>query len=147
MAGVIPVMWNQPAPANDRIPVDIARLGPRDGASVAVVDHFRGPLVGARFQVIDAQPPLAAHDVRRVHAEAAQFADRRIGDGILIRQRGDERGRKPEHRQRDGDVGLSSAECGHELRALQKPLESRRRQPQHDLPEGNRSVWHKLEGT
>ena len=143
MAGVIPVMWNQPGAVERLVPIDVARLGQRDGTIGAVVDHLGGALIGAGFQVVNAHPALAAHDAGGVHAEAPQFADRGIGDGIGVGQHGDVGGRQAELCHGDGDIRLAASERGYELRALQKALQARRREAEHDFTESNDGFQHR----
>ena len=133
----------EPAGAVERlVPIDIARFGQGDGAIGAVVDHLGGALIGAGFQVVNAHAALAAHDAGGVHAEAAQFADRGIGDGVGVGQHGDVGGRQAELRHGDGDVRLAASEGGDELRTLHKALQARRREAEHDFTEGNDGFQH-----
>ena len=134
----------EPAGAFERlVPIDVARLGQRDGAVGAVVDHLGGALIGAGFQIVNAHAALAADDPGGVHAEAPQFADRGIGDGIGVGQHGDVGGRQAELRHRHRDIRLAASERGDELRALQEALEARRREAEHDLTESDDGFQHK----
>jgi hypothetical protein len=40
-------------------PIDVTRFGESDGAVGAIVDHLRGPLIGAGLQIVDADTSLA----------------------------------------------------------------------------------------
>ena len=62
------------------------RLGQRKRAAVAVVDHLRGTLACTGLEEIDPHATRRARNVRRVHAKALQFADRRVAKWIGLRQ-------------------------------------------------------------
>ena len=59
-------------------------------AACAIVDHFRRALIGAGLDEVDAEAALLADDVGVVDAEAAQFAGKGFGDGVVAGQHGDE---------------------------------------------------------
>ena len=69
-------------------------------------------------------------------------ADTRVGDRILGGSTVTYTAGQPELRQRYRHVRLAAAECRHELRRLQKALEARRREPQHDLSECDNLLGH-----
>ncbi len=124
------------------IPVDVAGLGKRNRAALAIVDDLGGALIGTGLDIVHPHTALAAHDTGCVHSEAAQFRDHRVANGIFLRENGHEGCRQAQLRQGDRHVGLAAAEGGHKLRSLQDSLETRRGQPKHDFAERNGRVRH-----
>src|SRR5215475_2425036 len=123
------------------LPIDVARFGDRDGRAGAVIDDLRGTLIGPGLEVVNAEPAFAANDSRCVHTEAPQLGDRGVSDGIF-REDGSIDRVHPELRQRDRDICFAAAEGRDKLRALQKSLQTWRRQPQHDLTKSNDRFAH-----
>src|SRR5690606_8361536 len=78
----------------------------------------------------------AAHDEAVRDAVAPQVVHRRLAD-LVFGQLGDEVALQSVVRERDGDVGLAAAEDDVEALRLRKPLEARRREPEHDFAEGD----------
>ncbi len=134
MAGVMPLIWNQSASRERARPMNVARLSPRDGAVLAVVDHAGGPLIRSRFQKVNSEPPFTAQDAGSIHAEPSQFGDYAVGQGVLLRQHRDESRLHSQGRERDRNVGLRASQRCHESGRLEESLEARRSQPQHDSP-------------
>jgi hypothetical protein len=102
-------------------------------------NDFGGTLACPCFQKIDAHASLAAHDVRRIHSETPQLADRGIGNGILFGKCRHKRGGQTPTGKRDCDVCFASAEGGLKARRLQEALKARRCQAQHQFTECHRS--------
>jgi hypothetical protein len=71
--------------------------------------------------------------MRRIDAEATELAYGRVRERIGLRQDGHEGRGQAESGQRRRNVGFAAAEGGEQRGTLQKTLESRRRQSQHDL--------------
>ena len=123
----------------------VARLSPRDGAVLTVVNHAGGPLIRSRFQKVNSEPPLTAQDAGSIHAETSQFGDHAIGQGVLLRQHRDESRLHSQRRESDRNVGLRASQRCHEGGRLEESLEARRSQPQHDFAERHNLTFHGYE--
>src|SRR5688572_17403701 len=108
------------------VPIDVAGLGERDGAVVAVIDDFGRTLVGAGFDEVDAEAAFRADDAGRVDIEAAHLCDEGVDDGVIRRKNGDVAGASAVACDGDGDISLTAAEGGDELGRLQKTFKARR---------------------
>lgn len=126
------------------LPIDVAGFGEGDGAVFAIVDDLGGPLVGAWFDEIDAEPAFSSNDRRGVDTEPAKFTNERIGDGVGGGKDGDVARGIAKTGEGDGDIRLSSTEGGEELRGLQKSLKARGCEAQHDFAEGNDRFTHRF---
>ena len=135
-AGVIPLTWNQRAPANtdgqSMLPGSILLMA--DAA--AIVKNAARPGSGAELGEVESRAiirgPLDVH----IHALLA----RAIGDHAAERILGEPRhparcDAKP--RGADGDVQLAAADVGVEAVSLLEPLEVGRSEPHHGFAEGD----------
>jgi len=95
----------------------------REGFVMAAVGDDRAAVV-ERFRI------------DRVAQDPAQVVDAGVGHPV-VRQAGDEFALQAVVGQRYGDVGLASAVAGAEEVRLVETQVVGRREPQHDLPEGN----------
>ena len=105
----MPEMWNQRAPLEDRLPVELVGLGEGDGGPVAVVDHGRGTLGRACLHEVDAQAAGPADDVVGLDLHRAQGADGGIAERVR-RQGRDVARPQPVVGHRYGHVGLTTGE-------------------------------------
>ncbi len=126
----------------DMAPMDCAGLGQGNGRVVAVVGDGGRPLIRARFDVVDAHAPFAAHDVGGIDAQAAQFANTGFGRRMLVRQDGDVARGQAESGDGDSGIGLAAPESGHQFGGLKEALHARRGQPQHDFAKGHNKLRH-----
>jgi hypothetical protein len=140
-AGVMPVTWNHPASAM------IAFQSKSSGLAVAMELPARSytTLLARwfhRLKEVDADTAaLGPVDRRNVHPVFAQLADRSFSDSVL-RKRRNELGVLAENRQRDGDIGLPSAERSLQDRRLEQPLMFRGPETEHDFTERDKFLTH-----
>lgn len=120
----------------DRIPIEVARTGLREGAVRAIVDHFSGSLTGPLFEEVEPDPIAAAHDEGSADAVPTQFIDRAIAE-IVSRQPRDEFGVSTKPRDEHRDIRLRPSGRHFEVRRLRKSLMPGRGQPEHDFAKGD----------
>ena len=70
---------------------EIARLGESNRAVRAVIQHFRGPLICARLQKVNADPAWFANNVVAINPEPAKLGDATIRKKIVVGKRCHER--------------------------------------------------------